>query len=275
MLFTKFPDLLKKLISDILRIPYESIVSLQVTNPEMPPEDLGSKFCRLDINMTIITADEKRANLEVQVENEGDFADRSLFHWSRMFSTSIPEGENYSKLPQVIVINILNYKLFDCKEYYSEYSILEVSRHTLLTNKMSMRYFELPKLRGNPDANNMIELWMWLFKARSEKALTKIDELGVKTMKEAIEAFRSITATSEFREMERLRSKARHDEAQALHNAEEKGIAKGKAEGRAEGETAKALDIAKNLLLINLPLEEIVTVTGLTHKEIEALRKAD
>ena len=38
-------------------------------------------------------------------------------------------------------------------------------------------------------------------------------------MKQAIEAYRSITASSEFRESERLRSKARHDEAQALRKA--------------------------------------------------------
>jgi len=42
-------------------------------------------------------------------------------------------------------------------------------------------------------------------------------------MNEAIGAYRHITATPEFREIERLRSKARHDEAQALFNAEQRG----------------------------------------------------
>ena len=42
-------------------------------------------------------------------------------------------------------------------------------------------------------------------------------------MEQAIGAFRRITATPEFREMERLRSKARHDEAQALHHARLEG----------------------------------------------------
>ena len=43
-------------------------------------------------------------------------------------------------------------------------------------------------------------------------------------MQEAIDAYRSVTASAEFRELERLRSKARHDEAQALYDAEQKGI---------------------------------------------------
>jgi predicted phage gp36 major capsid-like protein len=41
-------------------------------------------------------------------------------------------------------------------------------------------------------------------------------------MNEAI-AYYTITASSEFREMERLWEKARHDEAQALENAEKRG----------------------------------------------------
>ena len=38
-------------------------------------------------------------------------------------------------------------------------------------------------------------------------------------MSEAIQAYRHVAASPEFREKERLRSKARHDEAQALLNA--------------------------------------------------------
>jgi uncharacterized coiled-coil protein SlyX len=49
-------------------------------------------------------------------------------------------------------------------------------------------------------------------------------------MEQAIGAFRSITATSEFREMERLRSKARHDEAQALYHARLEGALEGALE---------------------------------------------
>jgi hypothetical protein len=42
-------------------------------------------------------------------------------------------------------------------------------------------------------------------------------------MQEAIGAYRSITATPEFREKERLYAKARHDEAQALYHARQEG----------------------------------------------------
>ena len=43
-------------------------------------------------------------------------------------------------------------------------------------------------------------------------------------MSQAINAYYTITASSEFREKERLRAKARHDEAQALYHAVEGSI---------------------------------------------------
>jgi len=60
---------------------------------------------------------------------------------------------------------------------------------------------------------------------------------------------------SEFQEMLRLRTKASHDEAQALNNAAHK----------------TSLKIAKNLLDTGIPINKIATATGLTQKEIERL----
>jgi tRNA U34 5-carboxymethylaminomethyl modifying enzyme MnmG/GidA len=42
-------------------------------------------------------------------------------------------------------------------------------------------------------------------------------------MQKAIEAYRSITATAEFRTLERMRADARHNEAAALGNARREG----------------------------------------------------
>ena len=42
-------------------------------------------------------------------------------------------------------------------------------------------------------------------------------------MSEAIVAYRHVAASDEFREIARMRSKARHDEAQAISNAERRG----------------------------------------------------
>ena len=73
MLFVKYPELLRELVAELLGIPLESIETFTIKNPEMPPENLGDKFCRLDINMTV---NGQQVDLEVQVSNEGDYPER-------------------------------------------------------------------------------------------------------------------------------------------------------------------------------------------------------
>jgi len=52
-------------------------------------------------------------------------------------------------------------------------------------------------------------------------------------MSEAIMAYRHVAASPEFREIERVRSKARHDEAQAIYNAERRGEIRGEERANA------------------------------------------
>jgi predicted transposase/invertase (TIGR01784 family) len=220
MLFVKYPDLLKKLVAELLGIAAESIGEFEIRNPEMPPENLGDKFCRLDINMTV---NGQRVSLEVQVSDKGDFPERTLFHWAREYSTALQSGGKYNELPRVVIINIVAFKLFDCEDFHSEYRPLEVTRHTLLTDKQVLHYFELPKLPEVISADDELKLWLALFKADTEEELRQIEVLEVAVMQQAIRAYRSITVTPEFLEAERLYSKARHDEAQALFHAERIG----------------------------------------------------
>ncbi|RKI37538.1 Rpn family recombination-promoting nuclease/putative transposase [bacterium D16-51] len=116
MLFVQYPELLKKLVADLLGIPLEGIGQFVIRNPEMPPENLGDKFCRLDINMTV---NGQRVDLEVQVCNEGDYPERVMYYWAREFSSALPAGQDYSSLPRTIVISIIDFPLFECEEYHS------------------------------------------------------------------------------------------------------------------------------------------------------------
>lgn len=88
-------------------------------------------------------------------------------------------------------------------------------------------------------------------------------------MEQAINAYYTITASPEFRERERLREKARHDEAQALYHAEQVGMEKGLQKGRQEEQYA----IARNLLNLGLPLDQIAAATKVPVSESEQLRR--
>ena len=217
LLFTRYPDLLKRLVAAILGITAGSISEFVITNPDIPPESLGDKFCRLDINMVV---DGQRVNLEVQVADEGDYPERSLYYWAREYSSSLQKSGMYSSLPRVIIISIVDFQMFKCAEYHSEFHPLEVRRHEPLSDRMALYYFELGKLPENIDIKNELELLLSLFRARTEAELKRLEALEVPIVTQAIGAYREITISEEFRELERLRADARHNEASALANAE-------------------------------------------------------
>jgi predicted transposase/invertase (TIGR01784 family) len=252
MLFVKHTDLLKQLVSELIGIRLESIGEFHITNPEMPPEVLGDKFCRLDINMTV---NGQRVDLEIQVRNEGDYPERTLFNWARVYSTALPAGGDYKDLPRTVIISILDFDLFECKEYYSEYRALEVTRHTPLTEKMSLYFFELNKLPEDVTTDNMRLLWLTLFKANTKEELAKIESMEVPVMEQAIRAYHQITADSEFRETERLRELARHNEASALRHAREE----------------RTIEIAMKMKEMGDTVEKIHKLTGLTTETIEKM----
>ena len=223
MVFVQHQELLKRLIVQILCISLDNITEFVITNSEMPPDIIGGKFCRLDINMKV---NEQRVALEVQVKNEGDFTERTLYYWARDYSSALSKKEQYRDLPRVIIISIVAFVLFDCLEFHSEYQMLEVKRHTPLNDKICMHYFELPKLPEVENTEDELRLWLTLFNAETEEDLAKIEALEVPVMRQAIEAYRHVSASEQFKEIERMRDRARHNEASALGYAEHQGAEK-------------------------------------------------
>ena len=251
--------MLKRLVAAILGIAVDSITEFIITNTEIPPEAIGDKFCRLDISMIV---NGQRANLEVQVEDEKDYPERSLYHWARIYSSALKAGSPYSSLPRVIIVSILDFIMFDCAEYRSEFGALELKRLELLSDKLSMLYFEVRKLPKVIDKENELELMLSLFRAKTEEELKQLEALEVAVVTQAIGAYREVVVSHEFRELERLRAEARNNEASALANAERKA------------EKTKALAIARNALQMKMSIDDIVKLTGLTRAEVEALRDA-
>ncbi len=122
-------------------------------------------------------------------------------------------------------------------------------------DKLCLHYFELQKLPKTITADNGLELWLSLFNAETEEELKCLEGLEVSEVNQTIEAYRKITVTPEFREAERLRSKARHDEAQALYHAK----------------LEEKLNFAQAMLNNGEPIDRIIKYTGLPIEKINSL----
>ena len=62
--------------------------------------------------------------------------------------------------------------------------------------------------------------------------------------------------------------------AEGMAEGRAEGMAEGRAEGRAEGMSQRSLEIARNLLSLGLPVDQITQATGLTEEEIELLKES-
>jgi predicted transposase/invertase (TIGR01784 family) len=216
MFFVKNPEYLKRVVGMIIRTPLEDISEFAITNSEIPPEEIKGKFCRLDINMIV---NGQKVDLEIQVADEDDYKQRSLYYWAREYSSALKSGKEYINLPKVILISIVGFKMFDCEEFHSEFRPLEVTRHTELCDNQIMHYFELKKLPEPTDGDEEIKFWLAFFKAQTEEELEQIVKMGVPVMREAVAAYKSVAVSPEFEQIERLRERTRHNEASALGHA--------------------------------------------------------
>ena len=91
-------------------------------------------------------------------------------------------------------------------------------------------------------------------------------------MNKMISEYYTVTSSSEFHEIERLREKARHDEAQILYQTAQKNRQEGFQIGRQEGKMQVKLEAAKKLKDFGIPLDQIVKVTNLTHESCKRPR---
>ena len=74
------------------------------------------------------------------------------------------------------------------------------------------------------------------------------------------------------RQILEMRAKSRHEEASRLYQAKLEGKEEGIIEGEERGIRKRNIEVAKNLLKSNIPVEVIAQSTGLSVEEVDKLR---
>lgn len=125
----------------------ERFTDIIFTNKDAEPELLGGKLVKLDIKGKL--SDGSLIDIEMQVCAYPGMAERSLYYWSRMYSSELGSGEEYRRLKPAIVLNILNFNyLKDEENWHNVYRVLnEAPPHRALTQHLELHYVELPKLK--------------------------------------------------------------------------------------------------------------------------------
>ena len=156
---------LKGLICSLLHLCPEHITDITITNPIELGKTIDNKEFILDINVTL--NNHTRINLEMQVANELNWADRSLSYLCRTFD-QLYSGESYTQALPVIHIGFLDFQLFsDDAEFYATYKLLNVKNHKEFSDKLTLGVVDLThiELATEEDKSFQIDRWARLFKA--------------------------------------------------------------------------------------------------------------
>lgn len=262
-------EIIAAFISDMLDIPRNRITHVEIKNVELPPEEIDQKFSRLDLNLTV---DSRKVNIEMQVNKEAAYKERTLFYWAKLYSEDLESGEDYSELSQTICVNIINFNLFDCDNYHSHFLLKEKERDEVMTDKLAIHFFELKKV-GKFKKNKRMEDWLALINAETEGDLMTLQQSTViPEIQKTIVILREMSADEQIREAASRREKRLHDEATALNHARKEGIAEGEARGRAEGEViGEARGRAEGRAERDAELAAIMREKGFTEEQIKGL----
>ena len=259
-------SILKDFLEAILKIRIEKIeVEAEV---ELERELIDDKVGKLDIKAII---DNKTTiDIEMQMEDKYNMAERTLYYWSSLYHTGLKKTEDYRINNRVITINILKYDIFKEGPYHEKIQLRREYKNILLTNKLEIHFIQLTKFlrEGNKTENK--ELWNWLtfICDKDKKEVKKIMEEN-KEIKKANEELEYLTGDEAVRRMAFLREKAERDYVTNMNGAREEGIEL----GIKEGEKNKAKEIAKEMLTKGFDISTIAEITKLTKEEVEELEE--
>ena len=261
----KNKNIIIRFLADILEIDREKIKEIYFDNGELLPEYFDEKFSRLDIKLElkdVNDSENKIINIEMQVNSEPVFKERTLFYWSKIYSEELKSGEEYDSLKRTICINIINFNLFTSPEYQSHFQILEKERKELLTDKFSIYFFELKKLKKS-SKGKPVEDWLNLINAEKKEDLMALEmSTKIPEVKEVIVKVRELSADEKLRKLAFYREKRLHDESNAINGSRLEGIKIGRAEGEKIGRAEGVKQMIEVMRLQGYSEEQINSIVG-------------
>jgi len=227
-------------------------------SPELHKNHRKNKGVRLDIVVKL--PDGSVINIEMQVEDEGNMAQRSVYNTALLLADQLCKREDYKLTRPVIGINILDFDyLPNPNKYITRFRMKEVEDNIELPGAalQEIIFIELSKLPDNL-GESVLDLWLRFLSVKTGKELemlaTKSPEL-----KTAVEKLVSFSAPEKRRYRKFFIEKAERDQISRenwlIHKAKEED--------------------ARNMIAKGCDADFIMDITGLTVEEIARLQKGD
>ncbi|MDD4627400.1 MAG: Rpn family recombination-promoting nuclease/putative transposase [Syntrophomonas sp.] len=175
---------------------------------------------------------------------------RTLFYWSKMYSSQARAGDSYAVLKKCVTINILDFKCISLNKLHSSYHLTEDETGYQLTDILEIHFLELPKLFDEAvekDESEPVTQWMEFIDGRSkgvmEMLATKNEEI-----KKALSILEIVSQDEKARMIYEAREAEIRDQITRIESAREEGLKEGIEKGIEEGEANALARTAIKLL---------------------------
>ena len=256
-------DILIEFLNGTLNLGISSTDEISLTNTELSEEHPTDKLSRLDVR--VLKKGNIHIDIEIQLVNQGDMIERSVYYVSKLFVAQLKEGETYKELGKAITLNLIDFTIFEDERFMHTGRLCDIESHEEFTDCIEVNFIELNKV---PDiaTNDTRTMWAMFLNADSEEDLIMLSQKN-NGIKKAVEKLQSISADDELRYKYDMRTKAMLDHRSMVRFNREEGLNEGRIEGSVEATKA----IAKKMKDSNVDIDIIVTTTGLDKDQILSL----
>jgi predicted transposase/invertase (TIGR01784 family) len=268
MLNEKNKEILKSVLTSALKV---EIYEIELLNQELNSRNVHVKRKHIDAHLK---TNEGVIEVEVNAYPEKYVYPRNMAYMCNMYATNTLVGEEYTESTKFIQINFTYRK--EEKEAYNIYKIQNEEGKEFVKNfiiyEFNMKYYM--DLWYNKNKKGIEDNKYIIMMGLEEKELKQLSRED-KVVGEYMEELKKVNANPRFIEYmseEEDERKIRNSQLkEARETGLEEGIKEGIEEGKQEGSKEKSIEIARNLLKMNLSIEQIKEATGLTEQEIKIL----
>lgn len=268
--------LLNDVYADALKTRIEDI-----TFVKQDPDKSSILDKTIFIDILCKTSDGEQFIVEMQKGHDPDFLKRATLYASRVYSSQMFVSRNgdedirisYSDMKKVRFLAISQYTLFPHIDSYFTYGPnIDINTNQVMSDEITYTYIELSKFNKTyEECTTHIDLWTYIFKniAKTDKGIYDT----IVSRQDIFSKTCNALSRGSYDEQTLLTiDKAILDYTSTINNVErriQKGREEGMAVGREEGAKQKAIEVAENLLRINLlTVEQIADVSRLSVDEV-------
>jgi len=257
-------EVLISFLNSILNFQDSKLIkSVSIANPYQVPKIKDLKNTILDIKAK--NQDDEEFIVEMQVEKDKNFAKRSLYYTSKSYINQIKKAVDYPQLKKVYFIGILDFAIFDTKDYISRHLILDEKTLKQEMKDFEFNFIELKKFKlPLSECDTIAKKWIYFIQNAEDLELIPKEYENLEDFKVAFEIAKMYHWDKQELEVYDYISMQEGKRLSELETA--------KLDGIEQGIEQEKLNIARNLLDI-LDDETISLKTGMNIETIEKLRK--